>query len=332
MSTKATKPTISTATWPASRDAWHRYTALEIHAGVADIFTGKPRTDCLPRVPLRNEILPARYGGAPVFATGAAGNAEFATAMRKCFEDTTKFEEQERKAIAAGLTFCTPEARLIIEAHPGYAAAVATTQLDDMLTVFSEALTGSSASDKLGRLSFAFGITQATSPDYHSFMRALQEAYRKTKSDQRGDTVLIDDLFKAILMTKSSYDTFAPLITQLDAERAVPGQPQQRRLDQPFAMLVECFNKYYADITSRKKVAVAPTSSADRKHTKALDSAPKALLAQDESICVICSHLPARNGRSHAHTLKVPGQLAAYEQLLGDMKGAERTEAGGGMA
>jgi hypothetical protein len=74
-------------------------------------------------------------------------------------------------------------------------------------------------------------------------------------------------------------------------------QPQQRRLDQPFAMLVECFNKYYADITSRKKVAVAPTSSADRKHTKALDSAPKALLAQDESICVICSHLPARNGR-----------------------------------
>jgi hypothetical protein len=53
-------------------------------------------------------------------------------------------------------------------------------------------------------------------------MRALQEAYRKTKSDQRGDTVLIDDLFKAILMTKSSYDTFAPLITQLDAERAVP--------------------------------------------------------------------------------------------------------------
>ncbi len=187
MSTKATKPTISTATWPASRDAWHRYTALEIHAGVADIFTGKPRTDCLPRVPLRNEILPARYGGAPMFATGAAGNAEFATAMRKCFEDTTKFEEQERKAIAAGLTFCTPEARLIIEAHPGYAAAVATTQLDDMLTVFSEALTGSSASDKLGRLSFAFGITQATSPDYHSFMRALQEAYRKTKSDQRGD-------------------------------------------------------------------------------------------------------------------------------------------------
>jgi len=147
-----------------------------------------------------------------MFATGAAGNAEFATAMRKCFEDTTKFEEQERKAIAAGLTFCTPEARLIIEAHPGYAAAVATTQLDDMLTVFSEALTGSSASDKLGRLSFAFGITQATSPDYHSFMRALQEAYRKTKSDQRGDTVLIDDLFKAILMTKSSYDTFAPLI------------------------------------------------------------------------------------------------------------------------
>jgi hypothetical protein len=136
-----------------------------------------------------------------------------------------------------------------------------------MLTVFSEALTGSSASDKLGRLSFAFGITQATSPDYHSFMRALQEAYRKTKSDQRGDTVLIDDLFKAILMTKSSYDTFAPLITQLDAERAVPGQPQQRRAStgQPFAMLVECFNKYYADITSRKKVAVAPTSSADRK-------------------------------------------------------------------
>ena len=81
MSTKSNKPTISTATWPASRDAWHRYTALEIHAGVADIFTGKPRTDCLPRVPLRNEILPARYGGAPMFATGAAGNAEFATAI-----------------------------------------------------------------------------------------------------------------------------------------------------------------------------------------------------------------------------------------------------------
>ena len=36
-----------------------------------------------------------------MFATGAAGNAEFATAMRKCFEDTIKFEEQERKAIAA---------------------------------------------------------------------------------------------------------------------------------------------------------------------------------------------------------------------------------------
>ena len=96
---------ISTSTWPASRDDWHRYTALEIHAGVADIFSGKPRADCLPRVPQRNELLPAQYGGTPMFAAGATGNTEFATAMRKCFEDTTKFEEQERKAIAAGLTF-----------------------------------------------------------------------------------------------------------------------------------------------------------------------------------------------------------------------------------
>jgi hypothetical protein len=82
MSAKATKPVISTSTWPASRDDWHRYTALEIHAGVAD-------ADCLPRVPQRNELLPARYGGTPMFAAGATGNTEFATAMRKCFEDTT---------------------------------------------------------------------------------------------------------------------------------------------------------------------------------------------------------------------------------------------------
>ena len=149
MFTKATKPIISTTTWPASRDDWHRYTALEIHAGVADIFSGKPRADCLPRVPLRNEVLPARYGGTPMFATGAAGNAEFATAMRKCFEDTTKFEEQERKAIAAGLTFCkqTPGSSSK-HIQTTYAATVATNQLDTMITVFSEALTGSSAYDK----------------------------------------------------------------------------------------------------------------------------------------------------------------------------------------
>ena len=177
---KATKPVISTSTWPASRDDRHRYTALEIHAGVADIFSGKPRADCLPRVPQRHEVLPPRYGGTPMFAAGATGNIEFATAMRKCYDDTTKFEEQERKSIAAGLTFCTAEARLLIEAHPGYNAAVTFNQLDDMLAVFSEALTGSSASDKLGRLSLAFSISQATSQDYHSFMRTLQEAYRKT--------------------------------------------------------------------------------------------------------------------------------------------------------
>jgi hypothetical protein len=85
MSTKATKPVISTSTWPASRDDLHRYTALEIHAGVADIFSGKPRADCLPRVPQRNELLPARYGGTPMFAAGATGNTECATAMRKCY-------------------------------------------------------------------------------------------------------------------------------------------------------------------------------------------------------------------------------------------------------
>ncbi len=48
-----------------------------------------------------------------MFAAGATGNIEFATAMRKCYDDTTKFEEQERKSIAAGLTFCTAEADLI---------------------------------------------------------------------------------------------------------------------------------------------------------------------------------------------------------------------------
>jgi hypothetical protein len=51
-----------------------------------------------------------------MFAAGATGNTVFATAMRKCFEDTIKFEEKERKAIAAGLTFCTADARLLIEA------------------------------------------------------------------------------------------------------------------------------------------------------------------------------------------------------------------------
>jgi hypothetical protein len=30
-------------------------------------------------------------------------------------------------------------------------------------------------------------------------------------------------------------------------------------LDQPFVALVETFNKYYADLTSRKKVAIPTT-------------------------------------------------------------------------
>ena len=201
-----------------------------------------------------------------------------------------------------------------------------------MLTVFSEALTGSSAGDKLGRLSAAFNISQTTSPDYHSFIRTLQEAYRKTKDDQRGETVPIDDLFKAILMTKSTYEIFAPLITQLDSERATPGQlPQPRRLDQPFVALVETFKKYYADLTSRKKVA-APTPTTDRKVAKP-EQRPQTLHAsttdRNAGTCVICSHLPLRD-RSHAHPHKecpVPGQLLAYEQLLSDMsKGDQRQE------
>jgi hypothetical protein len=94
-------------------------------------------------------------------------------------------------------------------------------------------------------LSLAFNINQATSPDYHSFIRTLQEAYRKTKDGRSTYVarryVLIDDrplqghphMFKSGL-----YNTFAPVITQLDAERVTPavnGQPPQlRRLDQPF--------------------------------------------------------------------------------------------------
>ena len=46
------------------------------------------------------------------------GTTDFNETMKKCYAENKTFEANERKAIAAGLNFCSQAARLAIEAHP----------------------------------------------------------------------------------------------------------------------------------------------------------------------------------------------------------------------
>jgi hypothetical protein len=66
------------------------------------------------------------------WADAATGNAEYAEAMKRCWTETKRgFGTDERKSIAAGPTFCS----LAIEAHPDYASAILSYELDSMASV-----------------------------------------------------------------------------------------------------------------------------------------------------------------------------------------------------